>query len=118
MTAGVGMVVGDAGRSAAYETADAAGLVADLEAELHAYTRQTGFAAAAISEPRTALALQPLEDRGWWVLHDRLWPGSTRATIDHLVIRPTRCGGGRHQALGRTGRAAPRPLVRPGGRPP
>ena len=83
------MVVGDAGRSAAYEAADAAGLVADLEAELRrAYTRQTGFAAAAFSEPRTALALRPLEDRGWRVLHDRLWPGSTRANVDHLVIGP------------------------------
>jgi hypothetical protein len=83
------MVVGDAGRSAAYEAADAAGLVADLEAELRrAYTRQTGFAAAAFSEPRTALALRPLEDRGWRVLHDRLWPGSARANVDHLVIGP------------------------------
>jgi UvrD/REP helicase N-terminal domain/Nuclease-related domain len=83
------MVVGDAGRSAGFEADAAAGLVADLEAELRrAYARQTGFAAAAFSEPRTALALRPLEERGWRVLHDRRWPGTTRANIDHLVIGP------------------------------
>lgn len=83
------MVVGDAGRSAWYEAEDAAGLVRDLEAELRrAYARQSGFEAAAFSEPRTALALRPLEDRGWRVLHDRRWPGSTRANVDHVVVGP------------------------------
>ncbi len=83
------MGVGDAGRSAWYEADDAAGLVRDPEAELRrAYARQTGFEAAAFSEPRTALALRPLEDRGWRVFHDRRWPGSTRANVDHLVIGP------------------------------
>ena len=83
------MVVGDAGGSARLEADATAGLVADLEAELRrAYARQTGFAAAAFSEPRTALALRALEDRGWRVLHDRRWPGSTRANVDHLVIGP------------------------------
>ncbi len=82
-------MVGDAGRSAGYEADDAAALVRDLEAELRrAYARQSGFAAAAFSEPRTALALRPLEDRGWRVLHDRRWPGSTRANVDHVVIGP------------------------------
>lgn len=83
------MAVGDAGRSAAFEADAAAGAVADLEAELRrAYARQSGFAAAAFSEPRTALALRPLEDRGWRVLHDRRWPGSTRANVDHVVVGP------------------------------
>jgi hypothetical protein len=83
------MAVGDAGRSAWYEAEDAAGLVRDLEAELRrAYARQSGFEAAAFSEPRTALALRPLEDRGWQVFHDRRWPGSTRANVDHVVVGP------------------------------
>jgi UvrD-like helicase family protein/nuclease-like protein len=83
------MAVGDAGRSAWYEAEDAAGLVRDLEAELRrAYARQSGFEAAAFSEPRTALALRPLEDRGWRVFHDRRWPGSTRANVDHVVVGP------------------------------
>src|SRR6185312_6358216 len=85
----VAMVIGDAGRSAGYEAENASGLVRDLEAELRrAYARQSGFAAAAFSEPRTALALRPLEDRGWRVLHDRRWPGSTRANVDHVVVGP------------------------------
>ena len=83
------MAVEDAGRSARHEADDAAGLVRDLESELRrAYARQTGFEAAAFSEPRTALALRPLEDRGWRVFHDRRWPGSTRANVDHVVVGP------------------------------
>lgn len=83
------MVVGDAGQSAGYEVEAAASLVHDLEGELRrAYARQGGFAAAALSEPLTALALAPLEGRGWQVLHDRRWPGSMRANVDHVVIGP------------------------------
>lgn len=83
------MGVEDAGRSARYEAEVAAGSVRDLEAELRrAYARQDGFEAAAASEPRTALALRALELRGWRVLHDRRWPGTTRANVDHVVIGP------------------------------
>ena len=37
---------------------------------------------------RSARPCNALEGRGWRVLHDRRWPGSTRANIDHLVIGP------------------------------
>jgi hypothetical protein len=41
----------------------------------------------AAGERRTARLLDPLERRGWAVLHDLAIPGS-RANIDHLVIGP------------------------------
>jgi Nuclease-related domain len=41
----------------------------------------------AAGERRTARLLDPLERRGWGVLHDLAIPGS-RANIDHLVIGP------------------------------
>jgi hypothetical protein len=41
----------------------------------------------AAGERRTARLLDPLERRGWAVLHDLAVPGS-RANIDHLVIGP------------------------------
>jgi hypothetical protein len=41
----------------------------------------------AAGERRTARLLDPLERRGWAVLHDLALPGS-RANIDHLVIGP------------------------------
>jgi hypothetical protein len=41
----------------------------------------------AAGERRTARLLDPLERRGWVVLHDLAVPGS-RANIDHLVIGP------------------------------
>jgi hypothetical protein len=41
----------------------------------------------AAGERRTARLLNPLERRGWAVLHDLAVPGS-RANIDHLVIGP------------------------------
>jgi Nuclease-related domain len=43
----------------------------------------------AAGERRTARLLQPLERRGWAVLHDLAVPGS-RANLDHLVIGPGR----------------------------
>lgn len=83
------MVVGDAGRSAERESQAAGFLVRDLSSELRrAYARQAGFAAAAVSEPLTAAALKPLEDRAWRIFHDRRWPGATRGNVDHLVIGP------------------------------
>jgi hypothetical protein len=83
------MIGGEAGRSAAREAQETEFLVRDLESELRrAYARQSGFAAAAAAEPLTAAALHPLQDQGWQVLHDRRWPGSTRANVDHIVIGP------------------------------
>ena len=76
-----------AGASAAREAEDAASEQRDLSSALRrSYTRQLNYQAAALSEPLTAAALQPLADQGWRVMHDRRWPGSTRANVDHLVI--------------------------------
>jgi hypothetical protein len=75
------------GGSAAREEADAAAEQRELASALRrSYTRAVRYRAAALSEPRTAAALQPLADQGWRILHDRKWPGSTRANVDHLVI--------------------------------
>lgn len=85
------MVMGStgAGGSAARESRAAADRVRGLEAELRRATRRcSGFAVAAMSEPRTAAALEPLESHGWRVLHDRRWPGSTRANVDHVAVGP------------------------------
>lgn len=76
-----------AGGSAAQEVSRSAAEVRDLAAALRrSYRRGLSFQAAALSEPETAAELQPLADQGWRVLHDRRWPGSTRANVDHLVI--------------------------------
>ena len=76
-----------AGASAAREVEDAAAEQRDLSSALRrSYTRQLNYQAAALSEPLTAAALQPLADQGWRVMHDRRWPGSTQANVDHLVI--------------------------------
>jgi hypothetical protein len=75
-----------AGASAARAVADAAAEQRDLAAALRrSYQRQRNYEAAALSEPLTAAALLPLTDQGWRVLHDRRWPGSTRANVDHLA---------------------------------
>lgn len=76
-----------AGASAARTADEAAAEQRNLAAALRrSYTRARNFEMAALSEPLTAAALQPLADRGWRVLHDRRWPGSSRANVDHLVI--------------------------------
>ena len=68
-----------AGASARREAADAAAEQRDLAAALRrSYRRQRNYEAAALSEPLTAAALQPLTDQGWRVMHDRRWPGSKR----------------------------------------
>ena len=83
------MVSTGAGGSAARESRVAADRARSLKAELRRETRrQSGFAVAAMSESRTATALKPLESRGWRVLHDRRWPGSTRANVDHIAVGP------------------------------
>jgi type II secretory pathway pseudopilin PulG len=76
-----------AGVSAARAAADAAAEQRELAAALRrSYRRQRNYRSAALSEPLTAAVLQPLADRGWRVLHDRRWPGSSRANVDHLVV--------------------------------
>src|SRR5690349_9814902 len=76
-----------AGASAARSAADAAAEQRELAAALRrSYRRQRNYQAAALSEPLTAAVLQPLADQGWRVLHDRRWPGSSRANVDHLVV--------------------------------
>ena len=76
-----------AGASAARAASDAAAEQRELAAALRrSYRRQRNYRSAALSEPLTAAALQPLADRGWRVLHDRRWPGSSRANVDHLVL--------------------------------
>jgi hypothetical protein len=76
-----------AGASAAQVAAEAAAEQRELAAALRrSYRRQRNFEAAALSEPLTEAVLQPLSDQGWRVLHDRRWPGSKRANVDHLVI--------------------------------
>jgi AAA domain/Nuclease-related domain len=76
-----------AGASAARAAADAAAEQRELAAALRrSYHRRRNFEAAALSEPLTEAVLQPLADRGWRVLHDRRWPGSSRANVDHLVV--------------------------------
>jgi Nuclease-related domain/AAA domain/UvrD-like helicase C-terminal domain len=78
------------GLSAGFEAREAEGRARDLAGAFRReLAREAGFAAAAMSEPRTAAALHPLSERGWRVLHDRRWPGSTRANVDHLAIGPT-----------------------------
>jgi hypothetical protein len=80
----------EAGLSAGLEARAAGGRARDLaDAFRREQARETGFTAAALSEPHTAAALHPLSERGWLVLHDRQWPGSARANVDHLAIGPT-----------------------------
>lgn len=83
------MVSTGAGGSAAREWRAANDRLRNLKAEQERETeRSTRFAVAAKSEPRTAAALEPLESCGWRVLHDRRWPGSTRANVDHIAVGP------------------------------
>lgn len=73
---------GGAGASAAREAARSGDEVRDLAGALQrSYRRALNFEAAAVSEPATAAELHPLTERGWRVLHDRRWPGSTRAKL-------------------------------------
>ncbi|MCU1598006.1 MAG: nuclease, partial [Glaciihabitans sp.] len=47
------------------------------------------YAAAADTEARLGLMLGPLEQQGFRVLSDRLWPRSTRANVDFVLVGPT-----------------------------
>ncbi len=83
------MVSTGAGGSAAREWRAANDRLRNLRAEQEREIARSGrFAVAAMSEPLTAAALEPLESRGWRVLHDRRWPGSTRANVDHIAVGP------------------------------
>ena len=80
-------LVGVAGASAAREVAKLAARRQDLEAELRrCVAREDGFQAAVLSEPVTAAHLGLLIDQGWRVLHDRRWPQTTNANVDHLTV--------------------------------
>jgi hypothetical protein len=64
------------------------------EAEAHrraadqAERRAYGFGVAARTEPLTAQALESLIPHGYVILHDRRWPGTRRANLDHLLVGP------------------------------
>jgi UvrD-like helicase C-terminal domain/AAA domain/Nuclease-related domain len=47
------------------------------------------YAAAADTEARLGLMLGPLEQQGFRVLSDRLWPRSNRANVDFVLVGPT-----------------------------
>jgi hypothetical protein len=80
--------------SAGHSAADAAARYA-LEAEQARFVSETAlemhrkYAAAAKSETRLARLLEPLESQGFYVLDDRLWPGSSRANVDFVLVGPT-----------------------------
>ena len=65
-----------------------------LEAEAHrqaardAERRARGFGIAARTEPLTARALESLTAHGYQLLHDRRWPTTRRANLDHLAVGP------------------------------
>lgn len=50
--------------------------------------RARGFGVAARTEPGTAAALESLTRYGYTLLHDRRWPGTRSANLDHLAIGP------------------------------
>jgi hypothetical protein len=79
-----------AGHSAADEAARY-----KLEAEQADYIARTAremhrrYSAAAASEARLGAMLEPLADQGFHVLADRMWPGSSRANVDFVVVGPS-----------------------------
>jgi hypothetical protein len=79
-----------AGHSAATEAARY-----KLEAEQATFVTKTAwqmhrqYLAAAESESRLAQLFAPLETQGFHVLADRLWPGSSRANVDFVLVGPT-----------------------------
>jgi hypothetical protein len=66
-----------------------------LEAEQAQFVIETAwrmhrqYVAAADSETRLALMLGPLEQQGFRILNDRLWPGSARGHVDFVLLGPT-----------------------------
>ncbi len=61
---------------------------AHVRAAAEARRRAAGFGVAADTEPLTAQALASLEPHGFVLLHDRRWPGTRRANLDHLAVGP------------------------------
>jgi AAA domain/UvrD-like helicase C-terminal domain/Nuclease-related domain len=79
-----------AGHSAADEAARY-----KLEAEQAEYAARTAremhrrYLAAAETEARLGKLLEPLEEQGFHILADRLWPGSRRANVDFVIVGPS-----------------------------
>ena len=79
-----------AGHSAAGEAA--AYLARAEEAEYVARTSRQmyrNYSAAAITEAHLGRLLEPLAERGYHVLADRLWPGSKAANVDFVLVGPS-----------------------------
>lgn len=79
-----------AGHSAASEAA--AYLARAEEAEYVARTSRQmyqNYSAAAVTEARLGRLLEPLAERGYHVLADRLWPGSKTANVDFVLVGPS-----------------------------
>jgi hypothetical protein len=79
-----------AGHSAAGEAA--AHLARAEEAEYVARTSRQmyqNYSAAAMTEARLGRLLEPLAERGYHVLADRLWPGSRSANVDFVLVGPS-----------------------------
>jgi hypothetical protein len=80
--------------SAGHSAADEAALYR-LEAEQAEYIAETAremhrrYQAAADTEARLGVLLKPLAEQGFHVLADRMWPGSTRANVDFVVVGPS-----------------------------
>jgi hypothetical protein len=66
-----------------------------LEAEQAEYAARTAremhrrYLAAAVTEARLGRMLEPLEEQGFHILADRLWPGSKSANVDFVIVGPS-----------------------------
>jgi AAA domain/UvrD-like helicase C-terminal domain/Nuclease-related domain len=66
-----------------------------LEAEQAEYAARTAremhrrYLAAAATEARLGRMLEPLEEQGFHILTDRLWPGSRSANVDFVIVGPS-----------------------------
>jgi len=79
-----------AGESARSVSEQAQTKASRLRREADAQERRARcFEQGAAGESRTAQLLGPLTAWGFYLLHDRRWPGSTSANIDHLVVGPS-----------------------------
>lgn len=81
------MTAGESARSESQRAERAANRLrrqADLEQR-----RARDFGQGAAGESRTAALLGSLSRFGFHMLHDRRWPGSCNANIDHLVVGPS-----------------------------
>ena len=66
-----------------------------LEAEQAEYAARTAhemhrrYLAAAATEARLGRMLEPLEEQGFHILADRLWPGTRNANVDFVIVGPS-----------------------------